>query len=65
MPTWWVSGRGPNYLKPWRYPGVPIPERLKSKYTTDPKRVMPEAERARRQEMKREQDRFYAHLGIK
>lgn len=63
MPTWYVSGRGPNYLKPWRYPGVPIPERLRRKYTTDPKRMMPESERKRRDELRREVHKALSKLG--
>lgn len=63
MPTWWVSGRGPNYLKPWRYPGTPIPERLKRTYTSDPKRIMPEAERNRRQALNREMNQMLSKLG--
>lgn len=63
MPTWYVSGRKLNYLKAWRYPGIPIPERLKRTYTVDPQRIMPEGERKRRQVLKRAIHEVLSKLG--
>ena len=36
-----VDGSIPRRLKLWRFPGVPIPERLRSRYTADPRKVAP------------------------
>lgn len=32
------DGYEPRHYKKWRYPGVPIPHRLRGKYTIDGKR---------------------------
>ncbi len=33
----------PRVYKPWRYPGVPIPQRLRSVYSDDPRKCRPRA----------------------